>query len=612
MKKYQQKPSGWGVLVSCWLVGSSVGLGLPPPLGAAEFEERAYQAPPLAIVTWSDSEVTFAPLEAEVNVRLRVTGPDYVYEERSEGDGLVFQALEDDGGFLPDGVYRYELVELVQLDAAQEDALAQSRDAEEVQALKRQWRREGLWPPRIRGCSKPCFILKTGRSSCPSKTGGKTMRHRPHTQQASGSLFRRVSLLVLSGLLSWSGVGYGGGPVFTADVETHSSKPDLVLRDTDADAADWELEVDQAAEEAFSIRWTEGSGARPVVIEKGAPNNALYVDSLGRVGIGTAAPVQDLHLAALPGPRIRFEDTGSFPAIWDLSANSFGFFLSQGVKGTPFFIDDDAGDEAFHLDFRGRLGLGTDRPREAVDVVQDGASRFQLTSFSSSGADAAQFIQRRARGTEASPAAVITGDNLGLFSFRGMRPNGAFSGSQATITAQATQNWTNTARGTDLVFGTTQNGTSTVRSVMEITHDGRVLINGSQLNVPDYVFAEDYELMPLDELKAYISEHRHLPEVASEAEVKHGGVDLGGTQMALLKKIEQLTLYTLEQHEQLQGLQSQNALLQHQNTAFSQQLTKKNAALAQKDAELAQKDTELEHRLAALEHRWLDPESAHR
>ena len=178
---------------------------------------------------------------------------------------------------------------------------------------------------------------------------------------------------------------------------------------------------------------------------------------------------------------------------------------------------------------------------------------------------------------------MITGDNLGLFSFRGMRPNGNFSGSQATITAQATQNWTNTARGTNLVFGTTQNGTSTVRSVMEITHDGRVLINGSQLNVPDYVFAEDYELMPLDELQAYIEEHHHLPEVASEAEVKQGGVDLTGTQMALLKKIEELTLYTLEQHEELRALRKENTVLAEQN------------------AELVETDHELARRVAALE-----------
>ena len=92
--------------------------------------------------------------------------------------------------------------------------------------------------------------------------------------------------------------------------------------------------------------------------------------------------------------------------------------------------------------------------------------------------------------------------------------------------------------------------------------------------------------MPLDELKAYIEAHQHLPEVASEAEVKAGGVDLTGTQMALLKKIEELTLYTLEQHEQLSALEAQKAALTRQLNA---------------------KDAELEQRLAVLEQQLLLP-----
>ena len=412
------------------------------------------------------------------------------------------------------------------------------------------------------------------------------MRHRPHHQQASWNFFCRVSLLVLSGLLSWSDVGYSGGPTFSQDVRVESLDPDVVLVDLSANAADWVLSADKPVSQAFGIHYNDGQGDIPAfVIENGAPNNALYIDRLGRVGLGTAAPEQDLHIVDVV-PAILFEDNVGTRQRWNLLADDLSFRVNNNTNvGTPFRIDSGAGDAALRIAAGGNVGLGTRSPEEAVDVVRsEAASRFQLTSFSSAGADAAQFIQRRARGTQfgsPGPQPVQTGDNLGLFSFRGMRPNGSFSGSQATITAQATQNWTNTARGTNLVFGTTQNGTSTVRSVMEITHDGRVLINGSQLNVPDYVFAEDYELLPLDELQAYIEEHQHLPEVASEAEVKRGGVDLGGTQMALLKKIEELTLYTLEQHEQLRTLENQNTTLQQQ---------------------LATKDTELEQRLAALEH----------
>ena len=43
---------------------------------------------------------------------------------------------------------------------------------------------------------------------------------------------------------------------------------------------------------------------------------------------------------------------------------------------------------------------------------------------------------------------------------------------------------------------------------------------------PDYVFEDDYPLMPLDELHEYVRRERHLPNVTSAAEVREKGVDL--------------------------------------------------------------------------------------
>lgn len=63
---------------------------------------------------------------------------------------------------------------------------------------------------------------------------------------------------------------------------------------------------------------------------------------------------------------------------------------------------------------------------------------------------------------------------------------------------------------------------------------------------PDYVFHPSYRLMPLDQLERYIKANRHLPEIVSAAEVERDGLDLGDNQAALLKKIEELTLYVIE------------------------------------------------------------------
>ncbi|WP_165041753.1 hypothetical protein [Dysgonomonas sp. ZJ709] len=63
----------------------------------------------------------------------------------------------------------------------------------------------------------------------------------------------------------------------------------------------------------------------------------------------------------------------------------------------------------------------------------------------------------------------------------------------------------------------------------------------------DFVFAKDYELPSLEEVEAHIKEHKHLPDVPSEAQVKEEGINIGEMQAKLLQKIEELTLYVIEQ-----------------------------------------------------------------
>lgn len=74
------------------------------------------------------------------------------------------------------------------------------------------------------------------------------------------------------------------------------------------------------------------------------------------------------------------------------------------------------------------------------------------------------------------------------------------------------------------------------------------------LNVPDYVFEPDYNLCPLNQLENYIKENRHLPGIPSAKEVDTNGLDLAEMNLQLLKKVEELTLYILEQNKKLNQL----------------------------------------------------------
>lgn len=70
----------------------------------------------------------------------------------------------------------------------------------------------------------------------------------------------------------------------------------------------------------------------------------------------------------------------------------------------------------------------------------------------------------------------------------------------------------------------------------------------------DYVFDPLYNLRPLSEVEEYVNTHRHLPEIPSASNVKANGLNLGEMQNLLLQKIEELTLYAIEQQKQIDEL----------------------------------------------------------
>ena len=79
------------------------------------------------------------------------------------------------------------------------------------------------------------------------------------------------------------------------------------------------------------------------------------------------------------------------------------------------------------------------------------------------------------------------------------------------------------------------------------------------INWPDYVFHANYSLRPLSEVEQYLKQYHHLPEVPTAEEVEKNGLDVGDNQATLLKKIEELTLYVIEQNKRIEALESKSA-----------------------------------------------------
>ncbi len=71
----------------------------------------------------------------------------------------------------------------------------------------------------------------------------------------------------------------------------------------------------------------------------------------------------------------------------------------------------------------------------------------------------------------------------------------------------------------------------------------------------DYVFDANYDLMPLDELEIFIEENKHLPEIPSASEIVENGIKLAEMDAKQMVKIEELTLYVIEQQKQIIEMQ---------------------------------------------------------
>ena len=87
-------------------------------------------------------------------------------------------------------------------------------------------------------------------------------------------------------------------------------------------------------------------------------------------------------------------------------------------------------------------------------------------------------------------------------------------------------------------------------------HSKEVIIDLG-IPAPDYVFDKEYGLMTISELKTFLKENSHLPEFPSALEMEENGINLSEINMSLLKRIEELTLYILDQEKRIQEIEKQ-------------------------------------------------------
>ena len=126
-------------------------------------------------------------------------------------------------------------------------------------------------------------------------------------------------------------------------------------------------------------------------------------------------------------------------------------------------------------------------------------------------------------------------------------------------------NWAGYFGGDVYVSSDLRVATTTQAAGYELSVNGEIaceeLLVEDSGSWPDYVFEEDYELMPLAELRGAIDERGHLPGVPNAREVEENGILVGQMQKKMMEKIEELTLYVLELHDEVELLKAENEAL---------------------------------------------------
>lgn len=166
----------------------------------------------------------------------------------------------------------------------------------------------------------------------------------------------------------------------------------------------------------------------------------------------------------------------------------------------------------------GNVGIGTEQPtaRQEIHVTSGGGNVLRLNT---------SFIN----GNSVDLNPYITGVNNGGFEI-------SIAGSQRFII------------NPDGNIGVGTIATGTHKLAVDGTIGAReIKVEASAWS--DFVFTDDYKLKDLEEVESFIEENKHLPDIPSEKEVLEDGVKLGEMDAKLLQKIEELTLYMIEQNK---------------------------------------------------------------
>jgi hypothetical protein len=328
-------------------------------------------------------------------------------------------------------------------------------------------------------------------------------------------------------------------------------------------------------------------------------NPRLTIGADGKVGIGTTSPA---HLLHINGGDLFVQSSSGLIRFGYQGSNEWQMATTGGGADLRWYTTPDGGTTItprHYFSQNGNMGVGgfsgPGVPLGRLDVIGAGATSSTNTFLlrNSVGDTLLRMRDDGRMGIGYNGSSYGRTLNMGGTGINFYTANEIAFGGAVFPTDTSLVIWSNSGANNYLVlqpsWGNTGVGTYTPNAKLHVNGTTGILVGGNSARIatgyslsvdgkimaeevtvqnstawPDYVFANDYKLMPLNELEASINKNKHLPNIPSAAVVEKEGISLGQMNRKLMEKVEELTLYIIE-------------------------LNKKNDALAQKVQQLETK-----------------------
>ncbi|RQO80225.1 hypothetical protein DBR40_00995 [Pedobacter sp. KBW01] len=305
-----------------------------------------------------------------------------------------------------------------------------------------------------------------------------------------------------------------------------------------------------------------------------AQNNNVF-PATGNVGIGTTNPA-----AKISFNEVSESDMPSGLTWFSGAPLSYGIYRTAGAWLAPAYqqmklqwdtgiiLDPGAGSQKSYVDIMGGglrvssgyVGIGITSPNQRLSVAGN--------IFASVGSNEGPSLILENPSKNANAAGYrwilynMTGSYGNSLQFWNYNQDNSVMGPKFTISDN----------GNVLIGKTSQTNTAYMLDVNGKARANEIVVNTTGA---DFVFENDYKLRSLKDVEAFVKQNKHLPEVPSAKAMQENGLGVSEMQTKLLQKVEELTLYLIEQNKRIAGYESNQQKQQNEIEKLKKLLYKK-------------------------------------